>query len=102
MLKNTIRCTLDAADHRMVDVLATHGVEAMPRWSQVEHCIVVLYDRHKDEYIVTFWSDLNGVEFGAGFYTADRKKAFDRFWEKSRRAEQDWAIDQDLSDLARG
>jgi hypothetical protein len=97
VLKNTIRCTLDAADHRRTEVIAVHGVEACPRWSQVEHAIVLLHDQHKSEYVVTFWSDLNGVEFGAGFYTTDREKALDRYWERCRRAEQDRTVDAVLS-----
>lgn len=94
MLKNTIRCTLDAADHRVVDVVAVHGVPAIERFSQVEHAIVVLHDQHKSEYIVTFWSDLNGVEFDSGrYYGTDRRSdAMAYYWERCRRAEEDLTI----------
>lgn len=90
ILTTTVQCALDALAHQGLNPIAVQAVAATP--GTVEHALVLAYDSHKDEYVVSTHRSDEGNELGASFYTPRLADAHARFVERARRAVLDEII----------
>lgn len=92
ILTTTVPCALDALTSLGLTPIAIQAVPALPSFGTVEHAIVLAYDAHKDEYVVSTHRADEGNELGASFYTTRQADAHARFVEKAKRATLDEII----------